>query len=94
MNFKQLIQAKKSGPKGDSFGEKKKPELKKSDVEKFEDKNKDGVDDKKEEAEKKSAVVEQGGKFEKAEYKKEKHTVKNKNPTQERQENKTPKQTY
>ncbi len=84
---KREAQAKKS--------EKKKPELKKSESEqKPEDKNKDGVEDKIEETEKKTAVVEAGQKFEKEEYKKMKHTAKDKNPTQERQENKTPKQTY
>ena len=67
--------------------EKKKPELKesaeKTEVKESEDKNKDGVDDKKEETEKKTAVVEVGQKFEKEEHKKQKHTTKIKNPGQE-----------
>jgi len=74
--------------------EKKKPELKKSDEEKFEDKNKDGVEDKKEETEKKSSVVEQGKEFEKAEAKKQKHLVKTKTSSQERQEKNIYKKTH
>lgn len=75
--------------------EKNKPELEKSkEISKKEapnegDKNQDGVEDKKEEIEKKAAVVESGQKFEKAEHKKQKHTTKIKNPTKERQEEKT-----
>ncbi|MBI2004109.1 50S ribosomal protein L31e [Candidatus Pacearchaeota archaeon] len=61
---------------------------------KSEDKNKDGVEDKKEESEKKSAVVEAGEKFEKAEHKKEKHTVKGKTSSQERQEKNIYKKTH
>lgn len=82
--------------------EKKKPELEKQaektevkeEIKEFEDKNKDGIDDKKEEVEKKSALVESGEKFEKTEHKKQKHTTREKMPTQKIQSEKTPKQNY
>ncbi|MEK6845076.1 MAG: hypothetical protein AABX44_02365, partial [Nanoarchaeota archaeon] len=73
--------------------EKKKPELKPK-QEKSEDKNQDGVEDKKEETEKKAAVVEQGEKYEKAEAKKQKHLVKGKTSSQERQEKNIYKKTH
>lgn len=50
----------------------------------FEDKNRDGVDDQIEEKEKKSAIIEQGKKYEKAQAKKLKHTTKQKTPAQKR----------
>lgn len=59
-----------------------------------EDKNKDGVDDKLEEKEKKSALVEAGQKFEKAEHKKQKHTTKPKTQINERQEKTTTNKGY
>ncbi len=76
--------------------EKKKPESEeKNEIkQESEDKNKDGVDDKIEETEKKTAVIEAGQKFEKAEYKKQKHTTREKMPTQKIQSEKTPKQNY
>ena len=54
--------------------------------EQSEDKNKDGVEDKIEETEKKTSVVEAGQKFEKEEHKKQKHTTKMKHPGHERKE--------
>ncbi len=60
----------------------------------LEDKNKDGIEDKKEETEKKTAIIEAGQKFEKEEYKKQKHTTTEKMPTQKIQNEKTPKQNY
>ncbi len=96
LKFKKAYKEKKEAKAKEL--EKKKPEPEKTGQaegkKEFEDKNKDGLDDKKEEIEKKSAVVEAGQKFEKAEYKKQKHTTKIKNPAQEGQGEKTPKQNY
>ncbi|MDP2673112.1 MAG: 50S ribosomal protein L31e [Nanoarchaeota archaeon] len=72
-------------------GEKSEEEIKKGESE---DKNKDGVDDKKEIEEKKLAVAEAGAKFEKAEAKKLKHTTKPKTSSQERQEKNIYKKTH
>ena len=88
LKFKKLREEKREVKAKSS--EKKKPELK-PEQEKSEDKNKDGVEDKKEFEEKKSAVVEQGEKFEKAEAKKQKHTTKTKTPAKEREEERTSK---
>lgn len=75
--------------------EKKKPELEKTEIkQESEDKNKDGIEDKTEEAEKKSAVIEEGEKFEKAEHKKQKHTAKEKTPAQYRKEESTTNKSY
>ena len=88
LKFKKIREEKREAQAKKS--EKKKPELKPK-QEKSEDKNQDGIEDKKEETEKKSAVVEQGEKFEKAEAKKQKHTTKTKTPAKEREEERTSK---
>ena len=89
LKFKKIREEKREAQAKKS--EKKKPELKKSNEVQSEDKNKDGVEDKKEIEEKKSAVVEAGAKFEKAEAKKLKHTAKTKTPAKEREEERTSK---
>jgi chromatin remodeling complex protein RSC6 len=64
----------------------KKRKSEKVEMEKTEeaDKDKDGVDDKKEEKEDKAAVVEAGLEMQKEAAKKEKHTTKPKSPKQEK----------
>lgn len=89
----KLIQKAEAAKKPSVKSEAKKVE-KVSKKEEPEDKNKDGVDDKKEETEKKTAVVEAGQKFEKTEHKKQKHTTKVKTSIQEAQERTTKNKTY
>jgi len=89
LKFKKIREEKREAQAKKS--EKKKPELKKSNEVQSEDKNKDGIEDKNEETEKKSAVIEAGQEFEKAEAKKLKHTAKTKTPAKEREEERTSK---